>query len=82
MNLVKAAKYRVRTSRMCYQMKVSCWHIYIYACTGQPVLTALIQYLSGYELRKKNILRLRYMLCLQHNYVTTLRNNGKETYIE
>lgn len=22
------------------------------------------------------------ILCLQHNYVTTLRNNGKETYIE
>lgn len=44
---------------------------------------------------KKNILRLRYMyyykiqlyfqpaiLRLQHNYITTLRNNGKETYIE
>lgn len=39
MNLVKAAKYRVLTSRMCYQMKVSCRHIYM--CTGRPVLTAL-----------------------------------------
>lgn len=39
MNLVKAAKYRVRTSRMCYQMKVSCRHIYMF--TGRPVLTAL-----------------------------------------
>lgn len=39
MNLVKAVKYWVLTSRMCYQMKVSCWHIYM--CTGRPVLTAL-----------------------------------------